>query len=147
MTSLKRTTRTRNAFLQVLAEKGGASVEELVAHPNFRLLATMNPGGDFGKKELSPALRNRFTEVWVPAITNLDDLRSIVQDRLPHQDLRPLAEPLLQFWQVGRARTDEDLAADIIAAPESSCCPYGQVNRVATWHLSADFHESVQRKR
>jgi midasin len=29
----------------------------------------MNPGGDFGKRELSPALRNRFTEVWVEAIT------------------------------------------------------------------------------
>jgi midasin len=25
----------------------------------------MNPGGDYGKKELSPALRNRFTEIWV----------------------------------------------------------------------------------
>jgi midasin len=25
----------------------------------------MNPSGDFGKKELSPALRNRFTEIWV----------------------------------------------------------------------------------
>jgi midasin len=42
----------------------------------------MNPGGDFGKKELSPALRNRFTEIWVPAVTDLDDLRSIVLNRL-----------------------------------------------------------------
>lgn len=25
----------------------------------------MNPGGDYGKKDLSPALRNRFTEIWV----------------------------------------------------------------------------------
>lgn len=25
----------------------------------------MNPGGDFGKRELSPALRSRFTEVSV----------------------------------------------------------------------------------
>jgi midasin len=25
----------------------------------------MNPSGDFGKKELSPALRNRMTEIWV----------------------------------------------------------------------------------
>ena len=33
-----------------LPEKGGSEVEELVAHPNFLLLATMNPGGDFGKK-------------------------------------------------------------------------------------------------
>jgi midasin (ATPase involved in ribosome maturation) len=28
-----------------LPEKGGSEVEELVAHPNFLLLATMNPGG------------------------------------------------------------------------------------------------------
>lgn len=30
----------------------------------FLLCATMNPSGDFGKKELSPALRNRFAEIW-----------------------------------------------------------------------------------
>jgi midasin len=41
-------------------------VQELTAHPQFRVMATMNPGGDFGKKELSPALRNRLTEIYVP---------------------------------------------------------------------------------
>lgn len=30
----------------------------------------MNPSGDFGKRELSPALRNRFTEIWVEPITS-----------------------------------------------------------------------------
>ena len=44
-------------------------VDLIVANPGFFILATMNPGGDFGKRELSPALRNRFTEVWVEAIT------------------------------------------------------------------------------
>src|SRR5699024_4342038 len=34
------------------------------AKPTFRYFATMNPGGDYGKKELSPALRDRFTEIW-----------------------------------------------------------------------------------
>eukprot|EP00850_Spirogloea_muscicola_P001971 SM000007S20931 [mRNA] locus=s7:964636:998915:+ [translate_table: standard] len=85
--------------LLVLAEKGGEEVEELFAAPCFRLLATMNPGGDFGKKELSPALRNRFTEIWVPALTDIADLRSIVQDRLQNSGLEELLEPLLQFWQ------------------------------------------------
>ncbi|TPP58779.1 Midasin [Fasciola gigantica] len=42
---------------------------DLVAHPKFRFVATMNPGGDYGKKELSPALRNRFTEIWCMAPT------------------------------------------------------------------------------
>jgi midasin len=48
-----------------LAEKGGAGAEVVVGAPGFLLLATMNPGGDFGKKELSPALSNRFTQVCV----------------------------------------------------------------------------------
>ena len=52
-----------------------------MAHPSFRLLATMNPGGDYGKKELSPALRNRFTEIWVPAPRSAEDLRPILTDR------------------------------------------------------------------
>lgn len=45
-----------------LVENDGEVVR---AHENFRVVATMNPGGDYGKKELSPALRNRFTEVWI----------------------------------------------------------------------------------
>jgi midasin (ATPase involved in ribosome maturation) len=46
-----------------LAEKGGAGAELVVGAPGFLVLATMNPGGDFGKKELSPALSNRLTQV------------------------------------------------------------------------------------
>ncbi len=45
-----------------LAERGGAGAEVIVAAAGFRLVATMNPGGDYGKKELSPALSNRFTQ-------------------------------------------------------------------------------------
>lgn len=58
----------------VLAEKGtdaggDSSCPEIIqAHDQFRLIGTMNPSGDFGKKELSPALRNRFTELWCPKV-------------------------------------------------------------------------------
>ena len=54
----------------VLAEKGIeddsqlASVDVLTANDGFQFIGTMNPGGDYGKKELSPALRNRMTEIW-----------------------------------------------------------------------------------
>ncbi|XP_057850180.2 midasin isoform X2 [Cryptomeria japonica] len=101
--------------LLVLAEKGGPCLEELIAHPQFFLMATMNPGGDFGKKELSPALRNRFTEIWVPAITDLDDLRNITINRFSKPELLYLADPLLNFWkwfhnkEVGRVLTVRDL--------------------------------------
>ncbi|XP_067947567.1 midasin-like [Watersipora subatra] len=61
----------------VLAEKGG-ELEVIKADPNFRMVATMNPAGDYGKKELSPALRNRFTEIWCPQSRNLNDFKLII---------------------------------------------------------------------
>ncbi|XP_073531808.1 midasin [Phyllobates terribilis] len=70
----------------VLAEKGSkqddSEVELLTAGTNFRILATMNPGGDFGKKELSPALRNRFTEIWCPQSNDRLDLVEIIKHNL-----------------------------------------------------------------
>ena len=38
----------------------------------------MNPGGDYGKRELSPALRSRFTEVWVPPLRAREDVEAVV---------------------------------------------------------------------
>ncbi|XP_012709437.2 midasin isoform X1 [Fundulus heteroclitus] len=69
----------------VLAEKGSGDnddVELIKAATGFRLVATMNPGGDFGKKELSPALRNRFTEIWCPQSNSRSDLVQIIQHNL-----------------------------------------------------------------
>ncbi|RNF26020.1 MDN1, midasin-like protein [Trypanosoma conorhini] len=63
-----------------LAEKSTADV--IFAHENFRVLATMNPGGDFGKKELSPALRNRFTEIYVRPTTDEAEVTLILSKRL-----------------------------------------------------------------
>ncbi|KAJ8270795.1 hypothetical protein GJAV_G00119370 [Gymnothorax javanicus] len=92
----------------VLAEKGSGEdhdVELITAGPRFRLLATMNPGGDFGKKELSPALRNRFTEIWCPQSNSCNDLLQIIQHNLrpglslDHQDHqgRDIGELMLDF--------------------------------------------------
>lgn len=57
----------------VLAEKGGQDDEEnevelLVAGKKFRILATMNPGGDFGKKEVNV----EATEVWHASSGHID---------------------------------------------------------------------------
>lgn len=65
-----------------LAERGGEGAEVIPAADGFLLLATMNPGGDFGKKELSPALSNRFTQVWVPALEDEAELQAILESRL-----------------------------------------------------------------
>ena len=95
----------------LLAEKGGVRPEQIVADPKFHILATMNPGGDFGKKELSPALRNRFTEIWVPAVTDHDDLKAIVSHSLQDADLQRFTEPIIGFpsW----LKTHEHFAAAV----------------------------------
>ncbi|KAG7014001.1 Midasin [Cucurbita argyrosperma subsp. argyrosperma] len=98
-----------------LAEKGGEFLETVTAHPEFSLFATMNPGGDYGKKELSPALRNRFTEIWVPPVGELDELRSIALTRISNPRVTHLVDLMLTFWewfnqlQSGRMLTVRDL--------------------------------------
>ncbi|EWC47023.1 hypothetical protein DRE_03785 [Drechslerella stenobrocha 248] len=64
-----------------LAEKGYKDAK-ITAQAEFQFFATMNPGGDYGKKELSPALRNRFTEIWVPPMDDFDDVLQIARTKL-----------------------------------------------------------------
>ncbi|MCJ1379430.1 hypothetical protein MMC17_002531 [Xylographa soralifera] len=79
----------------LLTEKGPQ--EALVkASAGFQFLATMNPGGDYGKRELSPALRNRFTEIWVPALSFSGDLLQIVEAKLL-PSLRHFGRPMVEF--------------------------------------------------
>ncbi|QLQ82398.1 hypothetical protein HG537_0H01600 [Torulaspora globosa] len=79
----------------LLAEKG-ASDSLIFASDGFQFLATMNPGGDYGKKELSPALRNRFTEIWVSSMEDFDDVKLIVSSKLA-APLIYLGEVIVQF--------------------------------------------------
>ncbi|TFY72597.1 hypothetical protein EVG20_g419 [Dentipellis fragilis] len=93
----------------VLAERGGDNSEDSIirATDGFQLLATMNPGGDFGKKELSPALRNRFTEIWVPAVDDRSDIEQIVDSSWRHECLRPYTTKLLDFYDWLSVRAQE----------------------------------------
>lgn len=84
----------------VLAERGGAEeIPAIRANEGFKFVATMNPGGDYGKKELSPALRNRFTEIWVPSVEARADLELIVSTMWRHEALKNCTVPLLDFVQ------------------------------------------------
>ena len=82
----------RKIFLPERSDGG----HEICAAKDFRLLSTMNPGGDFGKKELSPALRNRFLEIWCPAYDDKEDLISIAEYKLPEK-ARHLAPTLVEI--------------------------------------------------
>lgn len=67
----------------LLSEKAGSGEPEVIkAADRFRFLATMNPGGDYGKKELSPALRNRLTEIWCPMSRDRQDIIDIADHNL-----------------------------------------------------------------
>ncbi|GMH65392.1 hypothetical protein TrST_g10125 [Triparma strigata] len=84
-----------------LAEKGGAAgeegIDEIVGHEDFRIFATMNPGGDFGKRELSPALRSRFTEIWVPQIKARVDFELVLNLVLGPKLSVDLLTPMLDY--------------------------------------------------
>jgi midasin len=106
----------------VLAEKGGDNVEDSVmqAALDFRLIATMNPGGDYGKKELSPALRNRFTEIWVPSVNERGDLTQIILSSWRHESLTPYTPLVLDFMEWLSRRVSEPSLfglRDIIVSP------------------------------
>uniref|UniRef100_A0A915DGN9 Midasin n=1 Tax=Ditylenchus dipsaci TaxID=166011 RepID=A0A915DGN9_9BILA len=60
----------------------GVNSEIVKASADFQILATMNPGDDHGKKELSKALRNRFLEVWCPSEYSLPDTKLIIEKRI-----------------------------------------------------------------
>ena len=60
----------------VLLERGDTVA--VPRHPSFRLVAAMNPATDAGKHELPAALRNRFTEMWVPEPAAREDLAALV---------------------------------------------------------------------
>ncbi|TCD70746.1 hypothetical protein EIP91_001775 [Steccherinum ochraceum] len=130
----------------VLAERGddGLALPMMKAHENFELVATMNPGGDYGKKELSPALRNRFTEVWVPPVDNRQDLEQIVCSLWKHEALQSCTSPLLDFseWLCQRI-SDRSVAGlrDVLAWVNFSNAVYigdgGSLTIAETFHHAA----------
>jgi MoxR-like ATPase len=113
-----------------LAEKGGDGGVEgdneksaiVEAHTDFLFFATMNPGDDFGKRELSPALRSRFTEVWVPQMTDREDVDHVLSRQLnlsttKHEksELDQLRAPMLDYidWFKGYCSSSTSPFADM----------------------------------
>ena len=59
----------------ILAERGDS--EALKRHPDFRLIAAMNPATDSGKKDLPASMRSRFTEFYVDELVDPIELRTV----------------------------------------------------------------------
>mgnify|MGYP001179273029 CR=1 FL=1 len=59
----------------------------------------MNPGGDFGKRELSPALRNRLVEIWCPSVLDRNDLTALMESRIGSDLTQTIKHCILNFIQ------------------------------------------------
>ncbi|KAK3703625.1 AAA ATPase midasin [Vermiconidia calcicola] len=95
----------------LLAEKG--SLDSFVAATSgFQCFATMNPGGDYGKRELSPALRNRFTEIWVPSLGDIEDIAQIVGAKLV-QSAKSYAGAIVTFAQWFKDRYNTSASSSV----------------------------------
>lgn len=82
----------------LIAEKPSSEENATVtAHENFIFVGTMNPGGDYGKKELSPALRNRFTEIWCEGCVSMDDLKCIIEHNLHKEFKKSVSTAIIEF--------------------------------------------------
>ena len=114
----------------LIPEKGGVKIEEIQANDAFIIVATMNPGGDFGKRELSAALRNRFTEIWVESLLNKKFLGTItlsdknnsnlvyqmikenLQKRILDEDCSNLAWNIYEFVEIINGKLCEGLGLE-----------------------------------
>ena len=86
----------RRILLAECVGTAGTDTELVTAANSFHFVGTMNPGGDYGKKELSPALKNRFSEIWCPGVSAEEDLRAIVGRSLG-KELGELTGPIVSF--------------------------------------------------
>lgn len=73
-----------------LTDRGDVAPVE--RHPDFRLFAAMNPPTDVGKRELPPAIRCRFTEIYCEELTDPADLAMVVQGCLRDINEAPVAD-------------------------------------------------------
>jgi midasin len=96
-----------------LTEKNNEVVH---AHPNFRVFATMNPAQYAGRKELSLAMRNRFTETWVDNISSKDEYNTIIGTWMKPlgAEAQKVTEKMVDFHQALVAKIDNrDIAAGV----------------------------------
>ena len=95
----------------LLAEKGPID-SMVVAGQGFQFLSTMNPGGDYGKRELSAALRNRMTEIWAPQLSEDEDILPILQMKLDSK-VQGVPHAMLEFAKWFKAAFQSSSASSL----------------------------------
>lgn len=90
-------------------------------------------------KELSPALRNRFTEIWVPSMEDFNDVSQIVESRLKYKQLTTAIVKFSEWFakQFGGGHTNNGVISlrDILAWTEFiNSCPDNLNPMAALYH-------------
>lgn len=81
----------------------------------------MNPATDAGKRELPAALRNRFTEVWVPEPSQREDLRSLVHSYLSGiGGPAPPLDAVVDFYLAAKSEAVRGAVVICTRAPDST---------------------------
>ncbi len=63
-----------------LYERG--DLHEIKRHPEFRIVACMNPGSDIGKKNLPLNIKSKFIETYVEDLLDPYDLQQIIAQKV-----------------------------------------------------------------
>ena len=101
-----------------LTEKGEAT--PVPRHTEFRLFAAMNPPTDFGKKELPPSIRTRFTEVHVVAPSTPEDLALLIHHHLGPALAAPPVKEIVSFYLAATAEAEATLLDGADQRPQYS---------------------------
>ncbi|KAL7671913.1 hypothetical protein ACOME3_006815 [Neoechinorhynchus agilis] len=93
------------------------STQNVTAHAQFRLVATMNPSGDYGKRELSTALRNRFTEIYcdLDEQSLIDDLCDVIDRNFSLDDCEFSKLAMIDFVRRVIPINDQFTVRDVLA--------------------------------
>ena len=101
----------------VLSERGdGATVAR---HPRFRAFGAMNPATDVGKRDLPPALKHRFTEVYAGECEGREDLCLLVANGLRGVPAAPV-NAVVDFYLAARAAARTTLVDSADQKPQYS---------------------------
>jgi len=102
--------------LLILSERSSAEAIKIVAEEGFNIVATMNPSGDFGKKELSPALRNRMTEIWVESYFQQEELLSLYKQPVTHTSVSSRVDLFHIVSEIASAKLADQIGNKGVAA-------------------------------
>ena len=101
----------------VLSERGDGEI--VARHPRFRAFGAMNPATDVGKRDLPPALKHRFTEVYAGECEGREDLCLLVADGMRGVPAAPV-NAVVDFYLAARAAARTALVDSAEQKPQYS---------------------------